>query len=241
MEFRVGCSGWSYQHWRGVFYPKGVPARRWLETYAGVFDTVEVNNTFYHLPSPDAVRAWRDETPPEFRFAVKASRLITHNKRLANSADLLETFFERVRLLGDRLGPVLYQLPANFKRNDERLAAFLAQLPRDLTHVFEFRDRSWWHDDVYALLRRHHAAFCIYNAADVTTPLVTTSRDAYVRFHGPRAMYGGGYSDRQLSGWARRIARLDAARAWVYFNNDAEGHAADDAARLRKRLERLSG
>jgi uncharacterized protein YecE (DUF72 family) len=241
MEFRIGCSGWSYRHWRGVVYPRGVPAKRWLETYAGIFDTVEVNNSFYHLPSADALRAWRDGTPHEFRFAMKCSRLITHNKRLANSEDLLDTFFERARLLGDRLGPLLYQLPPNFKRNDERLADFLALLPPDLLHVFEFRERSWWHEDVYRLLRRHNAAFCVYNMGAVSTPLVTTCDQAYIRFHGPAAVFASGYTEAQLSSWARRISSLDVNRAWVFFNNDAHGHAPRDAVRLRERLERRTG
>jgi uncharacterized protein YecE (DUF72 family) len=235
VEYRIGCSGWSYRHWRESFYPKGVPVRLWLEHYAAAFDTVELNNSFYHLPKEDDVRGWRERTPAGFCFSAKMSRLITHNKRLANSDELLETFFERMRGLGDRLGPVLHQLPPNFRRNDERLAAYLALLPRDLTHAFEFRHDSWWHDDVYALLREHGATFCIYNLGEQTTPLVATAPDAYVRFHGPEATFASGYTDRQLREWAARLSALHSVRrVWAYFNNDVGGHAPRDAVRLRE-------
>jgi len=233
VEYRIGCSGWSYPHWRGSFYPPGVPAARWLEQYAPCFDTVELNNSFYRLPSEDAVRAWRERTRPGFTFAVKCSRLITHSKRLNDSEDLLATFFGRMRLLGDRLGPVLYQLPPKFARDDERLARFLALLPRDLEHVFEFRDESWWHDAVYALLRAHNASFCIYHMGESSTPVVATSREAYVRFHGPGEKYGGAYPRAQLARWRERIDALPVRCAWVYFNNDVGGHAPRDAMTLR--------
>lgn len=238
LEWRIGCSGWSYRHWRDGFYPKGLPAKRWLDHYASRFDTVELNNTFYHLPSADAIESWREATPAGFCFAVKASRLITHNKRLANSADLLAMFFARVRGLGTRLGPVLYQLPPAFGRDDDRLAAFLKLLPSDLVHVFEFRNESWWHPDVYALLRAHDAAFCIFNLGRRTTPLVRTCNDVYVRFHGPQTTFASGYSDAQLRRWEQRLAVLGGRHVWAYFNNDVEGHAPKNAARLRQIVER---
>jgi uncharacterized protein YecE (DUF72 family) len=240
VEFRVGCSGWSYRHWRGAFYPAGVATSRWFDAYAAAFDTVEVNSSFYRLPSTGTLRDWRERAPDGFRFAMKASRLITHNKRLADSADLLDAFFARVRTLGERLGPVLYQLPPAFQRDDARLAAFLERLPPELLHVFEFRHPSWWDGAVYALLRAHGAGFCIYNMGDVTTPLVTTCGDAYVRFHGPQQAFASGYADRELASWAQRIAGLEAGRAWIYFNNDVGGHAPRDALRLRDRLDRLA-
>ncbi len=234
VEWRIGCSGWSYRHWRGGFYPHGLPARRWLEHYASRFDTVELNTTFYRLPSADAIESWRAGTTAGFCFSVKASRLITRNKRLANSAELLDAFFARVRGLGTRLGPVLYELPPAFARDDARLTSFLALLPSDVTHVFEFRNESWWHPDVYALLRAHQAAFCIYNLGQRTTPLVRTCDDVYVRFHGPQAMFASSYSDGQLRRWEQRLAVLDGRRIWAYFNNDVGGHAPMNAARLKQ-------
>jgi uncharacterized protein YecE (DUF72 family) len=240
-EWRIGCSGWSYRHWRDAFYPQGLPARRWLDHYASRFDTVELNNTFYRLPSADAIDSWRGGTPAGFCFAVKASRLITHNKRLANSGDLLDAFFARVRGLGDRLGPLLYQLPPAFERDDSRLAAFLDLLPDDLTHVFEFRNESWWHADIYALLQVHGAAFCIYNLGQRTTPLIRTCDDVYVRFHGPQATFASSYSDPQLRRWEQRLALLGGRRVWAYFNNDVGGHAPRNAARLKQIVERRRG
>jgi uncharacterized protein YecE (DUF72 family) len=238
VSWHIGCSGWSYPHWRGEFYPKGLPQARWLERYAAEFNTVELNNSFYRLPSATSIDSWRERTPPGFCFSVKASRLITHSKRLANTADLLPNFFARIRPLGDRLGPVLYQLPPAFERDDARLGAFLALLPPDLTHVFEFRNESWWADPVYALLRRHRAAFCIYNLGRQTTPVVATAADVYVRFHGPQATFASGYNARQLREWRTRLERLGAARVWAYFNNDVGGHAPRDAARLKQIVAR---
>ncbi|MBF6598985.1 MAG: DUF72 domain-containing protein [Dehalococcoidia bacterium] len=192
-HWHIGCSGWSYRHWRRTYYPADVPARRWLTHYASQFDTVELNNSFYHLPAADAIAGWVGAIPPGVRFSVKASRLITHNKRLANSEELLRNFFARVRLFGDRLGPVLYQLPPTFLRDEARLAAFLDLLPADLVHAFEFRHESWWHPDVYALLRRHRAAFCIYSLGAQASPVIATSAhvvEAHRRANGASALWG---------------------------------------------------
>ena len=239
MEFRIGCSGWSYQHWKGDFYPPGMPQSRWFDYYAEQFDTVELNNSFYRLPSERAVAAWKTAAPAGFCFSVKASRFITHYRRLLNASNSVKLFFDRMDPLGDRLGPVLYQFPANFPRDDDRLEAFLALLPRKHMHVFEFRHKSWWNDDVFALLRHHRAGFCIYHMGRESTPLVATCPDAYVRFHGPTGSSQRGYSDRQLRDWAKRIGGVGGAkRAWVYFNNDVGGHAPRNAHTLKRIVER---
>ena len=235
-EYRVGCSGWSDKHWRGDFYPRGVPVARWLEHYAQTFDTVELNDTFYRLPSEAAVKSWRERTPPDFCFSAKVSRLITHFRRLRNCEEALDLYLQRIRLLGGMLGPLLYQLPPNFECDIELLELFLALLPRDLSHVFEFRNVSWWRQEVYEALRRHDAAFCIYDMGKTATPLVATSPLAYVRLHGPQTPYSTGYTDAALEDWARRLRALRSDESWIYFNNDVGGHAPRDARRLRQIL-----
>ncbi len=242
---RVGTSGWVYPHWRGVFYPDDLPQKRWFVHYARYFDTVEINNTFYRLPSEATFDAWRERAPGPFVYAVKASRYITHVRRLRDCAEPLERFLSRARRLGPRLGPILYQLPPRWKPNLERLAAFLASLPPDLTHVFEFRDPRWFVPQVYDLLREHHVGFCIFHMPDLETPLVVTSNVVYIRLHGAGALYMGSYPDDVLRVWAERIQGWWASglQVYVYFNNDAFGNAVRNALTLKEFLDayRLSG
>jgi uncharacterized protein YecE (DUF72 family) len=234
---RIGCSGWNYRHWRELVYPKGLPARRWLEHYATLFDTVEVNTTFYRLPTVTAVRAWVDQSPPGFLFAVKASRFLTHMKRLGDMGEPVRRFWERIDPLvrSKKLGPVLWQLPENFHRNDERLAYALENLPAG-RHCFEFRHPSWFADDVYELLRRHGVALVIGD--EPRRPFQTrelTADFTYLRFH-----HGGGdgsYSHRQLGAWARRIEEWRrSVDVYAYFNNDWAGIAVENGLWLRSRL-----
>jgi uncharacterized protein YecE (DUF72 family) len=233
-KYYIGTSGWHYDHWRERFYPPEVKKPNWLSFYSRHFSSVELNNSFYRLPSESAFVNWRDSSPEGFVFAVKVSRFITHIKKLRNAAQPLETFLERARFLGDKLGPLLYQLPPNMKRNDEVLESFLSLLPKGLRHVFEFRNESWLSEEVFHILRRYHVGFCVYDMPTLTTPLVATSDFVYIRFHGSTLMYGGCYSDEELEGWARRITRLGAeVRAvYIYFNNDAEAFAVRNAQTL---------
>ena len=237
VQYRVGCSGWSYNHWRGDFYPRGLPASRWLTHYAATFDTVELNGTFYRLPSESAVKGWRERAPPAFRFSAKVSRLITHFLRLRNCEAALATYLTRIRLLGDKLGPLLYQLPPNFECDPPLLHDFLALLPSDLTHVFEFRHQSWWTEEIYEVLHRQGAGFCVYDMGRTATPTVAAGSVFYMRVHGPESAYAGGYSDEALARWARIIRAANSRQAWVYFNNDIGGHAPRDALRLRGLLQ----
>jgi len=234
---RAGCSGWHYRHWRGAFYPQDARPAQWFAHYAATFDTVELNNSFYRLPSEQAIRSWSQEAPPAFCFALKASRLITHFRRLEGVATALGVFFERVRLLGEALGPILYQLPPDFERNDRRLDDFLSLLPPDLTHVFEFRHQSWWHSRVYERLEAAGAVFCMYDRGASSTPAVATAPDVYLRMHGPAGDYAGTYSDDALRRWVHRLSELRWQRAWVYFNNDGGAAAPRDAVRLRELWE----
>jgi uncharacterized protein YecE (DUF72 family) len=231
---RIGCSGWSYQHWKGRFYPGRAPESGWLGLYAEMFDTVEVNATFYRLPLRSTVAGWAARTPRTFLFAVKASRYLTHVKRLRDLPAGLARLEERIAPLreADKLGPVLWQLPASFRRDDVRLAETLARLP-DGRHAFEFRHPSWFDDDVYALLREHRAALVVADRDGLPeAPWVDTAGWWYVRLHHGRAGRRGNYSPAELERWAERL-RGRSGDAYVYFNNDWEGFAPQNAATLR--------
>lgn len=236
--YYIGTSGWSYRHWQGPFYPPTLPASAWLDYYARHFDSVEINASFYRLPSLSTARAWRDATPVEFRFALKANRGITHMQKLRPPHRRLQAFLAVARALGKKCGPLLFQLPPRWRSNPERLAAFLRALPRGREYAFEFRDPSWHSPEVYALLRRHNAAFCIYQLAGFESAHALTADFAYLRLHGPADYaYGGCYSAAELAGWARTIRgwrRL--RRVYVYFDNDEAGYAVQNALALRRQL-----
>ena len=234
---RVGCSGWSYQHWKGRFYPEGEPESAWLERYAEAFDTVEVNATFYRLPRRSVVAGWVRRTPAQFTFAVKASRYLTHVKRLRDLPAGLARLEGRIAPLRDagKLGPVLWQLPESFRRDDERLAQALARLPQG-RHAFEFRHASWFDEDVYSLLRAHGAALVVADRKGLPeAPWVDTAGWWYVRLHHGRAGRRGNYSRAELERWAELLRRRP-GDAYVYFNNDWEGFAPENAAALRSLL-----
>ena len=234
----VGTSGWVYDHWRERFYPRELAKSKWLGFYSRSYSTVELNNSFYHLPTEKAFTSWRESTPDEFTFAVKVSRYITHVKRLKDCGEPVENFLNRARLLEQKLGPLLYQLPPGLHRNDRLLEDFLTLLPRDRKHVFEFRHDSWHTRDVFDIMRRYNAGFCIYDMPEYTTPVEVTADFAYVRFHGSRLMYGGCYSDEELGEWAQRIANSVQAvkEVYIYFNNDIDGFALANASTLLRNL-----
>ncbi len=237
---RVGCSGWQYKHWRGDFYPAGLPAARWLEYYASHFDTVEINNSFYRLPLAETFADWRRRVPSSFIYAVKASRYLTHMKKLKEPGPPVALLFSRARRLGRRLGPVLYQLPPRWPRNLERLETFLQTLPKTVRHAIEFRDPSWYTDDTLLLLSKHHVTMCLHDMAGSETGQRRSGPFIYVRFHGPQR-YTGRYLDDVLDRWAEWCAGFhsDGTPVYAYFNNDAGGHAPRDAVRLRDKLLRL--
>ena len=239
---RIGCSGWNYASWRNDFYPPRTPASRWLEHYATVFDTVEVNSTFYRLARRDAVARWVEQTPPNFCFAVKASRYLTHIKRLNDIGQGIQRFYEPIMPLieGGKLGPVLWQLPGNFQRDDAKIAALLdalAAFPPG-RHCLEFRHPSWFTDEVYELLRWHGAALVIGDRKGLDfQPHEFTADWTFVRFHYGWRGRRGNYSDTEIEEWARRIAdwsqRMD---VYAYFNNDWEVFAPRNGRRLKRLL-----
>lgn len=231
----VGCSGWNYRHWRGRFYPDTLPVKRWFEFYAGQFDTVEINTSFYRLPSAETFDAWREQAPPSFRYAVKANRFLTQAKKLKDCAAPLARMMPPFRQLGATLGPILYQLPPRFRLNLDRLDQFLRLVPKDVTNVFEFRDKSWYVDETFALLERHGASFCAHDMPDLQSPRIAVGPVAYCRFHGGEGKYWGRYPDATLTDaadWMTAQAR-GGRPVWAYFNNDIDAAAIDDALTLK--------
>ena len=237
---RIGCSGWNYPHWREVVYQKGVPQSRWLEHYATLFDTVEVNSTFYRLPKRDSVARWIEQTPDDFVFTVKASRYLTHIRRLTDLADGVERFYERMEPLvrSPKMGPVLWQLPGTFRRDDDRLYSALRALPSG-RHAFEFRHESWFVPEVYELLRAHGAALVIGDHPGRPFQPHKLSADwTFIRFHYGYRGRNGNYSESELEEWAERIeAWRRSVEVYAYFNNDWHGFAVRNALRLKKELE----
>jgi uncharacterized protein YecE (DUF72 family) len=240
-RIRIGCSGWEYPHWRGDFYPDDLPRAAWLSYYASRFDTVEINNSFYRLPEAATFARWREAVPGAFRFAVKASRYLTHMKKLKDPAEPLDRLFSRARALGPGLGVVLYQLPPRWQCDVERLDAFLGELPA-VPNAVEFREPSWYCEAVFSALARHKAALCLHDMPGSVPPRRVVGPFVYVRFHGSGPRYGGGYPASALEDWAGWLTerRHEGLPVWVYFNNDAGGHAPRDAARLREFVEKLT-
>jgi uncharacterized protein YecE (DUF72 family) len=244
-NIRIGTSGWHYKHWCGNFYPERMPAAKMLAWYYARFDTVEINNSFYMLPKIETLAGWRDATPANFEFAIKASRFLTHNKKLKEPQNALDNFLPRAEALGAKLGPILFQLPPAWRLNLERLEEFLAALPRYHRYTFEFREPTWLNDRVYDVLRRYNAAFCIYELAGFHSPIEVTADWTYTRLHGPTPnKYQGSYPDATLRAWAKRIEEWSRTlkSVYVYFDNDQAGYAAENALRLRElvKTERLA-
>lgn len=240
---RIGCSGWNYRHWRGLFYPEKMAAKDWFRFYAEQFDTVEINNSFYRLPKAETFDKWRDQAPPDFTYAVKANRFLTQAKKLKDCAEPVARMMAPVRHLDGTLGPILYQLPPRFGINLQRLEEFLSLLPRDLTHVFEFREPSWYVPETLALLERFGASFCSHDMPGSASQRWATGPIAYVRFHGAGGKYWGRYAEGALLGWTDWMCEQahSGRTVWAYFNNDAEAHAIHDALTLKAMVRQAMG
>jgi len=254
-DIRIGTSGWYYDHWRERFYPAGLAKNDWFEHYARHFNTVEVNNTFYHLPKPQTLTRWRGLAPEGFLYAVKANRYITHIKRLKDTAEEVKRFFDVVGLLKENLGPILYQLPPSLHKDLDLLETFLQLLDNVILNgaqrseesllrrpdsVFEFRHESWYCADTYELLRRFNAAFCIHDMPGKESPREVTGDVVYIRFHGTAGRYSGNYTDKMLADWANWLKKQtkNARAICAYFNNDADAHAINNAKQLREKVLR---
>jgi uncharacterized protein YecE (DUF72 family) len=242
-RIHVGCSGWVYKHWRGLFYPEGLPQKRWFERYAEEFDTVEINASFYRLPLASTFESWRDKAPPGFRYAVKCNRFITHMKKLVGCDEEIDRFIALARRLEQTLGPILYQLPPSLHKDLPRLEALLKRLPADIEHVVEFRHKSWYDEDVLNLLDEYGAGFVAHDLKGLKSPRWASGRTAYVRFHGSGGKYWGRYSDEALIDWTDWLAaqRREGRSAWCYFNNDVHGHAIEDARTLKSMVGQIIG
>lgn len=238
-RIHIGTSGWSYDHWREVFYPRGLAANQRLEYYRQFFRAVEINSSFYRLPTPTALEAWYGSVPAGFTFAVKASRYITHMKKLRDSRQAVKEFMSRVEVLRDKLGPILFQLPPHWHINAERLAAFLKILPRGHRYAVEFRDPTWFSPRIYELLAEHSVAFCIFDLDSRLSPLEVTTDFVYLRLHGPKVAYRGHYDENALRTWAKSIRDWyeQGREVFCFFDNDEAAYAVKDATRLQDMLQ----
>lgn len=231
----IGTSGWSYKHWRGTFYPESLKIKSEFDYYSTRFDTVELNNTFYRLPKPETVLEWRDKARADFVYVVKASRFITHMKKLHDPNVSSALFFERIEPLQSKIGAILFQLPPQMSCNYALLENFLPELPTPYRYVFEFRNPDWYRNEIFSLLRRHNCAFCIYELAGHRSPIEATANFMYVRLHGPGEKYQGSYSEDTLQIWADRCKKwLETKDVFIYFDNDEKGYAPFNAMRLKE-------
>jgi uncharacterized protein YecE (DUF72 family) len=235
MDVRIGCSGYFYRHWQGVWYPPGLSASRWFSFYAEHFDTLEINASFYRFPSASAVARWRRQAPDGFTYSIKAPRLITHHKRLAGCGPQLDAFYTAIAGLGEHLGCVLFQLPPTLHYTEAMLERIAAAMRPGFRNIVEFRHAGWWREPVFAALRAQQIGFCTVAAPDLPDDVVITADDAYLRLHGD-PWYAQDYDEAGLAAWAVRLRAIDAGRAWVYFNNDAHAFAPKNAATLRRLL-----
>jgi uncharacterized protein YecE (DUF72 family) len=232
----IGTSGWSYKHWAGTFYPAGIKPAAQLEYYVRNFSTVELNNSFYRWPDKEQFERWRESTPDDFVFAVKASRFVTHMKKLKDPEEPVKRLLDHAVGLRKKLGPMLFQMPPGWKLNYDRLSYFLSLLPKEFRFAFEFRNTTWYDDAVVKQLADHGCAFCMYELGGHTSPVHITAGFIYVRLHGPGGKYAGSYSNDALRTWAGRIAgwRDSGLDVYVYFDNDQAGYAAFNALRLKE-------
>ena len=233
----IGTSGWSYDHWKKIYYPEDLKSPKWLNFYSQTFSTVEINNTFYHMPSEAAVKNWYKQVSDEFQFSIKASRYITHVKRLKDCKENVDLLHERLRDLKEKLGPILVQLPPSFKLNKERLVEFISYLKKDQLYVFEFRDPSWFIEDIYKLLRKHNIAFCITDLKEHKSPEIITADFTYLRLHGPLKAYQGSYGKIGIHNWKKKLEKWnDKVAVYCYFDNDEKAFAIKDAKHLLELL-----
>ncbi len=236
-EIFIGTSGWSYPHWEEIFYPKKLASVEWLSYYSCFFSTVEINNSFYHLPRKETFKNWKRRVPKDFIFTVKASRFITHIKKLNDVGEAFNRLWENCQGLSEKLGPLLFQFPPNWKKNQERLRKFLEMLP-DHYYAFEFRNESWFSPDIFRLLRNEGAALCITSSPSFPSTREITAPYTFIRMHGGKELYGSNYSEGELKEWSKFISDLNKKKidVYVYFNNDAHGYAVQNAMKLKEFL-----
>jgi uncharacterized protein YecE (DUF72 family) len=235
-KIHIGTSGWRYAHWQGHFYPEALTADEMLAYYGRHLKTVEISSSFYQLPHKDTLLAWRDTCQPGFIFTIKAHRSITHLKELGDASERLSLLLERIKVIEQRLGPILFQLPPNSRVDANRLNEFLEQLPDDYRYAFEFQDPAWHNPGTYEVLSEHGAAFCIFDRAGLRSPQEVTADFVYTRLHGPEAFCGGKYDAGALIEWAGAFYSWahQGKEIFCYFDNHEAGYAVNNALRLHK-------
>ncbi len=236
---KIGTSGWFYSHWVGSFYPEKIKEGDYLPYYCQHFQTVEVNNTFYNLPTKATIREWKEKSPRGFLFAIKANRYITHMKNLLEPKAPVNNMLENIKLLKNKLGPILFQLPPQWHMNKERLETFIKFLPSNYQVAFEFRDESWYQDDIYKILENGNHAFCIHDHQDAPSPFEVTADFVYLRFHGPDGFYSRKYKEDTLKEWSSYMKNWndEGLDVYAYFNNDAHAYAIENARKLKSLLK----
>lgn len=223
-----------YNHWKGRFYPRDIPKTKWFSYYASMFRTVELNSPFYHFPKDETVKKWAKESPEDFIFTMKASRIITHVKRFSNASEWIERFYNVCSLLEEKLGCILFQLPPSMKFSTEKLAQIVSQIDPDFRNVVEFRHPSWYNEEVYAVFREQGIIFCTVSSPTMPDQVVKTADNIYLRFHGSNFLYAGRYSKKQLENWSKKIRKARPKTIWAYFNNDAFANAPKNCIELSK-------
>lgn len=237
-SINIGTSGWVYKHWKGKFYPDNLAEKEYLKYYSGYFLTVEINNSFYHLLKQETIKNWVESVPKDFIFVVKASRYITHMKRLKDPESAVFNFFESIKFFENKIGLILFQLPPKFGFNKERLESFFKVLPQEYKYAFEFRDKSWFNDETYNILRKNNSALCIYNLGSFQSPKEITADFVYIRLHGNYGLGSGKYSEEELEKFAQDIKYFKerGCDVFCYFNNDEAGYAIQNAAVLKQKV-----
>jgi len=235
----IGTSGWTYRHWYDVFYPSDLASNKLLEYYADSFKTVELNTSFYHLPRPIVYCNWYKKTPSNFVFSVKASRFITHIKKLKDPEESWQRFIDSAKELKEKLGPILFQLPPSLKADKKRLEGLFKILPKKYLYCLEPRHETWFSDDIYDILKKYQVALCLADSPVYPLKIKMTSSFVYIRFHGGKILYGSKYSEKELKQWVKRITNWQKEKldVYVYFNNDYEGYAIENAKRLKELLQ----
>lgn len=236
-KYHIGCSGWFYWDWRGIFYPEDLSTKDWFPYYADKFKTVELNAPFYSWPTITTVKNWMKQADgKDFVYTVKVCELITHIQKFTDTEELVKDFSYISTILGNRLGCFLYQLPPSYSYTPQRLSTIVSQLKNGHRNVVEFRHKSWWNEDVYHAFKEANLIFCSCSGPRLPDELIQTSDEVYIRFHGKAAWYRYDYSDDELQEWANRIKKSEAREIWIYFNNDYEGHAIKNAETLASLL-----
>jgi uncharacterized protein YecE (DUF72 family) len=239
-KFFLGCSGFYYNHWRGRFYPANLAKAKWLEFYAAQFSTLEVNTTFYRFPTEKLLLGWKQKTPKDFRFTLKANRAITHTRKFHNTAQLAENFYKLAHILGDKLLCVLFQLPPQIHRDMALLECIAEQMDGSVLNALEFRHPSWWNREVYDFLDKHGLVFCSVSSPEMPDELIKTCDAIYVRFHGLSGWYMGNYQDAEMQKWAQQIRQQTPKQALCYFNNDINAYAPANCQTLKKHLSAMT-